>query len=637
MANKFTRDMIIYGGFALAMTILVSLGWMNYRHMTATAKLEQWEHHSYAVSRGFNDLLLAVEELENGERGFIITGKEQFLGPYREAVGRMDQILTRLKLLAQGDTRHNDPMDGIDPLIREKLALAGKTIELRKTTGFQAAYRVVMAERGRDLMDEIRRRVTEALAEEERLLESLRIKETDSLEKTYLTFIAGSIASLSLLLMVFLLLRREISQHAKAEEELRRHRDHLEELVQKRTALLEEAKLAAEAASLAKGEFLANMSHEMRTPLTRIMGIIDLMLANGLTDEQCHNLKLARNSADSLKHLINDTLDFSRIATGQISFVMQPFDLHSCIHFIADIFSLQAELKGLRFLLAIDEQVPRQVVGDEGRLRQVLMNLVGNAVKFTEQGEIEVSVRPAPDPARPEQVLLLFVIRDTGIGIPAEYMARVFEIFSQADTASTKKFSGTGLGLALSKQIVENLGGKIRVESRPGKGSVFSFTVPFSSNHQEVASMEHSQPARETISILVVEDDRVTLDVIKLMIAKKYPDAVLYSADRARTGIELFKKHAPEIVVTDISMPEMDGIEMAREIKTIKADTKFIVLTAFGDEIHVNKFREIGFHDFFPKPIEFAKLFVAIEKCIAELANNQARQMPPSGSPVRPA
>jgi len=622
--NAFKRNMIINGGFALALTILVSLGWMNYRHMTATAKLERWEHHTYAASREFNDLLLALGDLETGERGFIITGKEQFLGPYREATGRMGQILARLQGLAQGDTRHNNPLGGIEPLIREKLALAGKTIELRKTAGFQAAYQVVMAERGRDLMDEIRRRVAEALAEEERLLESLRIREAESLEKTHLTFIAGSIASLSLLLMVFLLLRREIAQHAKAEEELLRHRDHLEELVQERTALLEEAKLAAEEASHAKGEFLANMSHEMRTPLTRIMGIIDLMLADGLADEQCHNLKLARTSADSLKHLINDTLDFSRIASGQMNFRMQPFDLRSCINSFAEIFSQQAELKGLCFLLAIDDQVPRHVVGDEGRLRQVLMNLVGNAVKFTEQGEIEVSIRPAPGPVRPEQVVLLFIIRDTGIGIPAEYMARVFEMFSQADTASTKKFSGTGLGLALSKQIVENLGGKILVESRPGKGSVFSVTIPFGADQQEEADMEHPQPAREATSILVVEDDRVTLDVIKLMIAKKFPDVAVYSADRARTGIELFKKHAPEIVVTDISMPEMDGIEMAREIKAINADTKFIVLTAFGDEIHVNKFREIGFHDFFPKPIEFAKLYVAIEKCLAELAHDQA-------------
>jgi signal transduction histidine kinase len=139
---------------------------------------------------------------------------------------------------------------------------------------------------------------------------------------------------------------------------------------------------------------------------------------------------------------------------------------------------MQADSKGIRLLLEIDDSLPERVVGDEARLRQVLMNLVGNAVKFTEHGEIGVSVRPAQDPARPEQDLLLFAVRDTGIGIPAEYMERIFEMFTQADTSSAKKFGGTGLGLALSKQIVENLRGKIRVESRPGEGSVFSFTIP---------------------------------------------------------------------------------------------------------------------------------------------------------------
>jgi signal transduction histidine kinase len=483
--NKFKRDLIINGGSALAMAILVFIGWMNYRYVTATSMFERWEHHTYAVSREFDELLLSLGDLETGERGFIITGQEKFLGPYRETLGRIDRSLERLQVLAKEDARHRNPMGGLEPLIREKLALAERTVELRKMIGFPAAYRVVVTERGKDLMDEIRRRVTEARAEEERLLESLRIKETDSLEKTFLMFMAGSIASVSLFLMVFLLLRREIAQHAGAEEEVRRHRDHLEELVQERTALLEQAKLAAEAASLAKSEFLANMSHEMRTPLTEIMGIIDLMLTDGLSDEQRRNLELARTAADSLKHLINDILDFSRLATGQMSFRMQPFDLRSCVHSVADIFSLRADRKGLRFLLEVDDRVPQRVVGDEGRLRQVLMNLVGNAVKFTQQGEIDVSVRPAPDPAHPEQVPLQFVIRDTGIGIPAEYMARVFEMFSQADSASTKKFSGTGLGLALSKQIVENLGGNIRVESRPGEGSIFSFTVPFVADHPE--------------------------------------------------------------------------------------------------------------------------------------------------------
>jgi signal transduction histidine kinase len=473
------RNLLINGGFALALVILTFIGWQNYLNITATADYDRWEKHTYTVTREFDELFSAMMDVETGERGFIITGKEEYLEPYNKALRKIDQKLAYIRRLNKDDTRHPDLLAGIEPLIRVKLGIAGKTIELRSTKGFQAAYQVMVMERDHELMDEIRRRVVEARGEEERLQKELTAAKGASTKKTLQALLAGSGVSLALLFMVFLLLRREITRRGMVEEELRKHRDHLEELVLERTALLEQAKLEAETANLAKSEFLANMSHEMRTPLTGVMGVIDLMLTEGLTGEHRHNMEMAKTSAESLKQLINDILDFSRIATARMSFIMQPFDLRGCVRSVAAIFSIQADNKGLRLTLEIDDALPERAVGDEGRLRQVLMNLVGNAVKFTEHGEIGVSVRPAQDPARSEQEVLLFAVRDTGIGIPAEYMESIFEMFTQADTSSAKKFGGTGLGLALSKRIVENMGGDIRVESRLGEGSVFSFTIPF--------------------------------------------------------------------------------------------------------------------------------------------------------------
>jgi signal transduction histidine kinase len=242
---------------------------------------------------------------------------------------------------------------------------------------------------------------------------------------------------------------------------------------------LEQAKYEAEVANLVKSEFLANMSHEMRTPLTGVMGLIDLMLTEGLTDNHRHIMEMAKSSAELLKNIINDILDLSMIAAGKMSCERQPFDLRHCVRSVADMFAVLAGRKSIRFLLEIDDGVPVQVVGDEGRLRQVLENLLSNAVKFTASGEISVSVRPAQGHTRPGQDVLLFTVRDTGIGIPADYMGRIFEMFTQADISSAKKFGGTGLGLALSKRIVGNMGGDIRVESRLGEGSVFSLTIPF--------------------------------------------------------------------------------------------------------------------------------------------------------------
>jgi signal transduction histidine kinase len=266
-------------------------------------------------------------------------------------------------------------------------------------------------------------------------------------------------------------------EHRKAEAELERYRKHLEELVRERTAVLERAKDAAEAANRAKSEFLANMSHEMRTPLTGVMGIIDFLLMDYPPGEQRSFLEMAYASADSLRRLIDDVLDFSRLAAGKMSFRLGSFALRDCICSAAEVLALEAGRKGLRFALEVSEDLPERVVSDEGRLRQVLVNLIGNAVKFTEEGEIHVAVRRVPDPARPGQELLLCSVRDTGIGIPADHQEKIFEKFTQVKTAATMNSPGCGLGLAISRQIVETLGGKIWVESRNGEGSTFTFTL----------------------------------------------------------------------------------------------------------------------------------------------------------------
>ena len=279
-------------------------------------------------------------------------------------------------------------------------------------------------------------------------------------------------------------LERELREAAlrgerrKAAAELARYREHLEELVQARTAELEKAKEAAEAADLAKSEFLSNMSHEMRTPLTGVTGIIEFVLMDNLPEEKRSLLEMAHTAAGSLTRLIDDILDFSMHAAGKMRFKMTSFDLGNCLRSATDVLALEAGRKGLGFTLEIDEDLPGTIVSDEGRFRQVLVNLIGNAVKFTEEGEIHVALRHSPDPDRPGQALLLCAVRDTGIGIPADCQKKIFEKFTRVNTPGVIKTSGCGLGLAISRKIVEALGGKIWVESRNGEGSTFTFTIP---------------------------------------------------------------------------------------------------------------------------------------------------------------
>ncbi len=479
MTRIVDRKLIVSLGFASALVILSAIGWLSYKEMTSMVVSETWERHAHTEILELVDLLSKLREVETMARGFVITGDEKYLEPYKAALSEIERKLELLHTMERVSPLQQKSMADIVPLIGEKLAMVEKTIHFRRTKGFQTANQAMMPDRGEWLMDEISRLVAKSQNDGLRLLREQEIEDMADTRKAIRLLLAGTILSLALLCMVFILHRREIDRGIKSGEELREHRDHLEFLIQERTAQLVQAKLEAEVANHTKSEFLENMSHEMRNPLSGVMGVIDLLLTNSRTEEDRHYLEMAMMSACSLKRLVNDIIDFSRISTGNISFVMEPFDLRHCVRTVTDAFAASSERKGLRFLLEIDEGVPVQVVGDEGRLRQVLENLLSNAVKFTDSGEIGLSVQPSDDPDQTERDVLLFVVRDTGTGIPAEYMESLFKMFTQADTTSKKRFGGVGLGLALVKQIVENMGGKIRGESRYGSGSRFSFAIPF--------------------------------------------------------------------------------------------------------------------------------------------------------------
>ncbi len=280
-------------------------------------------------------------------------------------------------------------------------------------------------------------------------------------------------------------LRTEVEARRRAEAELRAQQRDLERTVGERTRdlrlaneQLQGAKEAAEAANRAKSEFLANMSHEMRTPLAGAMGMINLILHMEIGEQPKQLLEMAKRSADSLLRLISDLLDFSSLEAGVITFEKKFFFLSEVIATAVEVVSLQAAEKGLQLSWKVDGAAPEKLAGDAGRLRQVLVNLLGNAVKFTRQGKVEVSVCPFHDPQGEEGQFLLFSIRDTGVGIPPDQLERIFGKFTQVDSSRTRKYGGVGLGLALSKQIVERTGGRIWAESCIGEGSVFYFTYP---------------------------------------------------------------------------------------------------------------------------------------------------------------
>jgi two-component system sensor histidine kinase/response regulator len=407
------------------------------------------------------------------------------------------------------------------------------------------------------------------------------------------------------------------------DEELRRQRNHLEDEVAIRTtelvmsnAHLTTAKDAAEEASRAKSEFLANMSHEIRTPINGILGMTELALDTILTKEQQDYLLMVRTSGEALLAVVNDILDFSKVEAGMLDLDQIEFNLYNCVGEIMKTLALRAHQKGIELAYDAAPDIPRRVVGDPGRLRQILVNLVGNAIKFTAKGEVLVAVKNSP--ATSSDIQLQFSVSDTGIGIPVEKHGLLFKAFSQADSSTTRKYGGTGLGLAISARLVEMMGGKLWVESEAGKGSTFHFTAQFKA---AVAGEEQSEPLLldqlRGMPVLIVDDNftnsRILHDMTRSWgmlpaIAHRGPDA-LAMAEAARQKGDLFG-----LVLLDVYMPGMDGFEVAEKFRDnpLLRDTAILLLTSAGQPGEAARCLELRISAYLLKPVMKADLLTAI-------------------------